>query len=379
MLRLKQHLISALRATAPLPAASPYRLPLSTTSIATHPAGFVAEDYLVASCGLTPAQARKASKYLPGLKSPEKADAVRALLAGIRLDKADVAAAVARYPRLLSCKVGKTLTPRLARLREIGLSPPQISRLVTVAPETLFSPAKISRIAFYLSFLGSYDKLHSALKSYYLLSQDLDNVVRPNIAFLQKCGLTDCDIGKQFLQNSRMLLLDPDNLKQIVVAAEELGVPRNSKMFKYALLTLYQLNPGRLNAKLNFLKKVFGCSEAELGIAVCKSPSILSKSEGKVVRTLEFLKTVVGLEPSYTIRRPSLLGLSIERRLMPRHYIMKVLKAKGLVTKHIDFYSTVCYSEKRFVEKYLVPYNKSVPGLIDAYAAACTGQVPPEP
>ncbi|OEL23928.1 hypothetical protein BAE44_0015051 [Dichanthelium oligosanthes] len=381
MLRLKQCLLSALRAAAPLPAASLHRLSLSTAAVAaaTPPARFLAEDYLIASCGLTPAQAQKASKYTSRLRSPVKPDAVRAFLAGIGLAEADVSAAIVSYPMLLSCKVDKTLIPRIAQLREIGLSPPQISRLITVAPEVLFSPVKISRLVFYLSFLGSYDRVHSALKrTVFLLRSDLETVVRPNIAFLHQCGLTDYDIGKYFLVRSRILLSEPQRVKEIAARAEELGVPRNSVMFKHALHILYGLNAGMINAKLSFLKKVIGCSEAELGNVVRKVPGILAHSESKIGRNVEFLKVEVGLEPSYILHRPAMFAYSIERRLVPRHCVLRILKAKGSLSKEIDFYGAVCITEESFVEKFLLPYNKSVPGLIETYAAACQGQVAPE-
>lgn len=376
MLHLKQRLLSALRAAVPLPSASLHRICLSTTASATPSAGFFAEDYLVASCGLTLAQARKASKYINHLSSPVRPDAVRAFLISIGLTEADVVAAVVSYPILLCYKVDETLTPRVARLREIGLSPSQISRLVTVAPEIVASPVKMSRLAFYISFLGSYDRVHSALKNcYYLLRQDLQTVVRPNIAFLRQCGLTDYDIGRHCLLRSRILLAEPQRVKEIAVRAEELGVSRNSVAFKHALVTVYSLNAGRLNAKLSFLKNVIGYSEAELGNLVCKAPTILAHSESKLGHAMEFLKMEVGLEPSYVLNRPALISYSIERRLMPRHYVIRILKAKGLLSKEIDFYSTVCITEEKFLEKFILPYNKSFPGLIDAYAAACRGQV----
>jgi len=375
MLTLKQRLLSALRAAASL-----HRLSLSTTAAATSPVGFLAEEYLVSSCGLKAAQARKVSKYLSHLRSPVKPDAVRAFLAGIGLAEADVAAAVASYPLLLSAKVDTTLIPRIGQLREIGLSPPQISRLIAVTPEVLFSPVKISRLAFYLSFLGSFDRVHSALnRSSYLLRSDLETVVRPNIAFLHQCGLTDDDIGKHFLMKSRMLLTQPQHLKEIAARAEELGVPRNSVNFKHVMPILYSLNAGRLNAKLSFLKKVVGCSEAELGNLMRKMPTVLTRSESKIGRAVEFLKAEVGLESSYIFHRPALLGgYSIEGRLMPRHCVLRILKAKGFLSKEIDFYTAVCPAEERFVEKFLLPYNKSVPGLIEAYAAACRGQMATE-
>ena len=83
-----------------------------------------------------------------------------------------------------------------------------------------------------------------------------------------------------------------------------------------------------------------------------------------------------GLDPSYIARRPGMLTLSTEKRLMPRHYVIEVLKAKELVKKDIDLSSVFGYAEKKFVEKYLDRYNKCVPGLADAYAAACAGQIP---
>ncbi|KAL6911494.1 hypothetical protein ACP4OV_000299 [Aristida adscensionis] len=372
MLRVLSEL-RRLRAAAPPPPASLLRLPLSTT------AEFATEEYLVASCGLTPAQARKASKYLPHLRCPENPEAVLASLAGVGLDKAGVGAAVLICPTLLTCKVDKTLAPRLARLREIGLSPAEICRLITVVPEIIFSPVKISRLEFYLSFLGSFDKVHSALvMSNYLLRRDLDRIVRPNIALLQQCGLTDDDIRKRFLQTSRVLAADPERLKELVLRADELGVPRNSGMFKQALLALYGIKPERVSAKLDFFKRVLGCSEAEARIVVCKAPDILRKSEDKIAGRVKFLKEVIGLEPSYIAHRAALLGYSIEKRMVPRYYIIKILRAKGLVSQEFSYYYTICMSEKSFVEKFLAPYKESDPGLLDAYAAARKGQVPPE-
>ena len=65
MLRLRNSLFPLLRAASPLP--SPIhrracRLLSKSNSTAITPAPFSLEDYLVASCGLAPAQARELSK-----------------------------------------------------------------------------------------------------------------------------------------------------------------------------------------------------------------------------------------------------------------------------------------------------------------------------
>jgi mTERF domain-containing protein, mitochondrial len=89
----------------------------------------------------------------------------------------------------------------------------------------------------------------------------------------------------------------------------------------------------------------------------------------------EFPYRDVGLKPHYIVHRPQILVFSLQKRLMPRHYAMKVLKDKGLV-KEFGFYIALSLFEKKFVERFLVPFNKSVPGLADAYATVFAGKMP---
>ncbi|CAN6239423.1 unnamed protein product [Urochloa humidicola] len=199
MLRLRSRLLPAVLTASPLAAASSLRRCLlcsaATAAATASAAQFVVEDYLANSCGLTPAQARKASRRLSHLKSPSNPDAVRVFLAGTGVTEADIARAVVRDSRILCSRVDKTLTPCIAHLRGIGLSPPQISRLIAINPSILVTPCFIPRLSFYLSFLGSYEKVHTALRRcLYLLTRNLERVVKPNIAFLQQCGLTACEL-----------------------------------------------------------------------------------------------------------------------------------------------------------------------------------------
>ncbi|OEL18980.1 hypothetical protein BAE44_0019996 [Dichanthelium oligosanthes] len=379
MLCLRNHLLSGVRAAFPL-----HRILLSTTTAAaaaaaaaaaTPPARFAAEEYLVSTCGLTPAQAVKASKRLAHIKSPANPDAVLSFLTGVGLAKDDIAAAVARFPQLLCCQVDKTLTPRFAQILSIGLSPLQISRLTSIIPNIFVAPSMISRLQFYLSFMGSFDPLHFALKrTPYLLGsgKNLERVVKPNMALLLQCGLTASDVAKF----SMLLTLNPERVKEMVACAEKLGVPRNTGMFKSVLWAVYCVGLDSIGAKLDLVKATLGCSEAELALAVRKAPQILRMSEGKLSHAVKFLKVDAGLKLQYILRRPAMLGYSMLRRLMPRHYLINILKAKGLVKENIDFYSAVCLTEKGFVQKFIDPHRKSIPGLADAYATACAGKMP---
>lgn len=348
MLRLHSHLLRA--AASPL-----HRFHLSTAGAAsTTPAAgasFVVEDYLVASCGLAPAKALRASKYLSHLKSPANADAVRAFLADAGIAKADIASAIACFPRLLCSSVDKTLTPRLAQLLDMGLSPPQISRLYAFAPS--LSPARISRLAFYLSLLGSYDKVEAAIRfNFSLLSRNIDTV-KLNIAFLQQCGLTCDDIADLYARGrtGNLLTSSLEHVKGMVACIERLGVSCDSGMFKAALVTVCNQRPERITAKLELLERALGYSEARM--AVCKLPTILNLSELTLGNRVEFMRTEFGLEPSYIAHRPAILMYSLQRRLIPRHFVIHVLKSKGLVKRDIDLFHVFCITHNKFVDRYL--------------------------
>ncbi|TVU28530.1 hypothetical protein EJB05_20051, partial [Eragrostis curvula] len=364
LLHLRNHFLAGVRAATSL-----HHLLLLSTTAATA-SRFAAADFLVTRCGLTPAQASKASKHIEHLKTPAKPEAILAFLADIGLAKADIAAAIAREPLLLCSKVDKTLTPRITQLRDLGLSLPQISSLISIAPRILRYPY-MTHLQFYLSILGSCDKVCTVLGRNWggrLLNQDVELVLKPNIAFLQQCGLTDCEIAK-LLMLAPIVALKPELAREIVECADKLRVPRHSTMFKCALHAIYLISPTRIDAKLDLLKKVIGCSEAELSSAVCKLPYILTLTEANLSPTVEFLKMEVGLEAEYIMRRPQLLCYSTRRRLVPRYYALKALKAKGLVKKGIGFYSAVSLTEKRFTERFLDSYKETVPGLAKAYAA----------
>ncbi|KAM0914305.1 hypothetical protein ACQ4PT_011516 [Festuca glaucescens] len=351
----------------------------AATAVATSasPAPFAVEEYLVASCHLTPKQAVKASKVLSHLKSPARPEAVRAFLSDLGLSHADVAAVVVYDPLFLCSEVDKTLTQRLAELRDLGLSPSQIARLVLVDPARFRRPTIISKLKYYVPLFGSFETLLQALKNNsYLLSSDLENVVKPNVALLRECGLGDCDIVKLCVPVPRLLTTNPERVKAMVERAEDVGVPRGSAMFRHALLAVAFLSEEKIAAKVEFLRKTFKWSEAEVAIAVAKLPVVLRNSQDRLLRMSEFLMYEVGLEPEYIAHRPAMLTYSLEARLRPRYYVVMFLKENGLLKRERSFYTAAQVSEKVFVEKFIHPHKKAAPCLAEDYAATLKGKVP---
>ncbi|XP_048538629.1 uncharacterized protein LOC125517476 isoform X1 [Triticum urartu] len=378
MLRLRRCVLAQLLSSPSASTISPLLRLLSAAAPAVSPnPSFAVEDYLVATCGLSRAQALKASPKLSHLKSPAKPDAVLSFLDGHGFSSSDVAAVVAGDPKVLCSSVEGYLGPVVAQLTGLGLSRSQIARLISYCHGNLHLTSIVSKLQYYLPLFGSIDNTLLALKRcLYLISSDLERVVKPNVAALRDSGLGDCDIAKLCVPSPRLLTTNVESIRAMVSCAESLGVPRGSRMFRHAMSAVVFLGEEKIAAKLGYLKKTFRWSDAEAGIAVSKYPILLRRSKDSLRSRSEFLISEVGLEPAYIAHRPLLLSYSLEGRLRPRYYVVKFLKENGLLHRGRDYYSAVAVTPKVFMEKFICPHMEAAPHLAEDYAEACRGEVP---
>ncbi|KAI4976091.1 hypothetical protein ZWY2020_049698 [Hordeum vulgare] len=386
MLRLQKRLLSLLSdggasalPTSPLTSLRRHLCATATTTTSDD-SPFSVQDYLVNTCGLTRAQSLKASRSISHLRSPSNPDAVLAFLAGLGLSSSDIATVVADDPKFLCSKVDETLAPRVAKLREIGLSPSKIAQLVLIGARALRSCDVASRLQFWIPLFGSFDKLvqgvsRGALGGGSLLRRDIDTVVKPNVELLLRCGLQIPQLAKTGLSGTWVIVCSPEKLQTLVARADELGVPRGSGQFMYALATVSCVTQEKLASRMELLKKTLGCSDDMLKIAVVRHPSVLRSSEDNLRSTVEFLINKAGLEPKYIVHRPALITYSLNARHVPRYIVMKILQGKGLLS--CDYCSVIAASEKYFNSRFIDYYKENVPELADVYAAARAGKIPP--
>ncbi|CAL5038393.1 unnamed protein product [Urochloa decumbens] len=374
---LRAALYRVLRSPSPLPAPSracSFAFLHYSSAAASSSGSFAVEDYLVSRCGLTHAQALKAAAKLSHLRSPAKPDSVLAYLEGtLSIPAADISRVVAIDPTFLCADVEKTLAPRVADLLDLGMSPDEIAILVPLAPNSFRIRFLRRNLEFWLAELGSFDKLLLVLRSCSsLLSLDLDKVARPNVAFLRQCGLDISEIAGKNVYSNRLLTLNSELLKESVQRVEELGIQRGAKMFRYMLIVFCFTDKEIFARRIRLLHNL-GFTKDDVQAIVRKYPLALGFSEQKVQENVEFLVKEVGLELSYIVQRPALLTYSVERRLLPRHCLLKVLREKGLLKREPDYYATATRSEKIFVEKFVHPFENNIPGLADDYASRCLG------
>uniref|UniRef100_A0ACD6AJT4 Uncharacterized protein n=1 Tax=Avena sativa TaxID=4498 RepID=A0ACD6AJT4_AVESA len=354
------------------PLFSLHRLLASTAPVSPEP--FAVEDYLVTACGLSRPKARKASTRLSHLKSPDRIDAVLALLSALGISRPGIAAIVATDPQFLCADVEKNLAKRVVELTDLGLKRSQIARLIPIARSTFRTSSLAGNLGFWLPVFGSFDKLVAAIKvNGGLLGSDLEKIAKPNLALLQQCGIDIRQFSGTYV--SRVLTRQPEQVQKAVSYIDKLGVPRNSLMFRYALMAFAAQSQEILDKKLGIFE-MLGWSQEDVLIAVRKMPVILTMSEERLRKNLDFLTKDVGLEIPYITRRPVLVMYSHERRLLPRHSLLNILNAKGLLHPDLDFYSAVALTDKKFLDKFVHPYEKSIPGLAVTYASYCAGKVP---
>ncbi|CAM0942749.1 unnamed protein product [Alopecurus aequalis] len=368
-------LLSFPPATYPIPISPLHRL-LSASTADPIP-GFAVEQYLVDSCGLSRRQALRASAKLAHLNSPSNPDAVLAFLAGLGLPRPAVAAAVAGDPELLCADVDETLAPVAAEITAHGLSHAEVARLASLGCTVFRCRSAVSNLPYYISLFGTQESLLRLVKhSPRLLGYSLDNVVKPNVAFLRECSLGDYDFLKVCLASPRILATKLERLRAMVTFAEGLGAPRGSRMFWNVLRTVSFVGEWNFTAKMDYLKEIFRWSDAEVSTVLCRSPQLLHRSDDRLRRLSEFLISEVGLEPAEIAQHSLILTVSLDGRLRPRYSALKFLKENGLL-KYDPSYSTVfMLSEKVFMERYICPRKEAAPHLAEDYLANCRGEVP---
>ncbi|XP_078150115.1 transcription termination factor MTERF15, mitochondrial-like [Carex rostrata] len=332
-------------------------------------------QYLIESCGLPSDKAIRASRHISHIKFPDKPDAVLLFLKQAGITEPHIRAAAYRDPRFLCHHVEKCLKPRISELKEIGFSPSEISLLFSVCP-TAFSYTKLKqKVQFWMGIFGSVEKLLCAFKGgNYLLGVNLDNVVIPNITFLKKqCGLSPRQISQLIKLSPRLITSKPEVFKMYVKRAKELGISPPSNTFVYALIVVAGRKQSIVDARLYHLKSL-GLSHEEVTLLITKCPNVLQKTENNISQKMEFLLKQTGCSKIDVIRNPSLLTCSLEKRFIPRGLVRKLLNSRGIPAANNVFASFVILTEKRFLEKYVLPYKETVPGLHQTYIDACAGK-----
>ena len=97
-------------------------------------------------------------------------------------------------------------------------------------------------------------------------------------------------------------------------------------------------------------------------------PWCMMASDDKIMGVMDFLVNKMGLDASLVARRPKLISLSLEKRIVPRSAVYQVLLSKGLIKSDGISLATVLEPpEKWFLEKIVNRHKDEAPEILKLY------------
>ncbi|KAE8725373.1 Mitochondrial transcription termination factor family protein, putative isoform 2 [Hibiscus syriacus] len=288
-------------------------------------------SYLKNNCGLSLESALEASKSVH-LETPEKPDCV------------------------------------IAVLKNHGFSKPQITRLINKRPALLTSDVEGTVLPKLDNVLKSDEKIFRAVKHYPRLmdySISTYDVLSSNINTLLDNGVAECNIVSTLCLLPTTFVRSPKKFNDMVEEAKDIGLNPSKPMFVVALSALSSMSKLTWKRKIEVFKKL-GWSEEEVLEACRRYPSFMRVSEDKLVVTMDFLMNEMGFSSSVIAKRPQLLSMSIEKKIVPRGLFALDLLSKGVI-KHIYLSSLFGPSDHVFIENFIRHHKSEASQLLKLY------------
>ncbi|XP_058004857.1 uncharacterized protein LOC110649614 [Hevea brasiliensis] len=134
--------------------------------------------------------------------------------------------------------------------------------------------------------------------------------------------------------------------------------------FAFALRVKLHTSPIKWKGKIDSLRR-WGLSEDEILLAFRKHPLFMSLSEKTITKKMDFLVNKMGWQPAVIARYPAVFTYSLENRIVPRCYVIKVLLLKGLIKETISLLSILSPSDESFLEEFVIKHKELEPELLN--------------
>nr|GEV59501.1 transcription termination factor MTERF5, chloroplastic-like [Tanacetum cinerariifolium] len=190
--------------------------------------------------------------------------------------------------------------------------------------------------------------------------------VKGNLAFFEECGIVGSQLVTVMTRQPRLLIMGELEVRKLVSRLLEIGFRIDSRMFVHGLYTLSCLSEESFGKKVELFKS-FGFSESEVLGMFRKAPGLFRVSGGKLRGGIEFFMNVVGFEKEVLVRRPNVLMLSLEERVIPRYNVLNVIMKKRLLKKRPKFSNVTWLPEAQFLEKYVLKNRDYAEELLLVY------------
>ncbi|KAL6505019.1 hypothetical protein OROGR_024836 [Orobanche gracilis] len=337
-------------------------------------------SYLITSCGLSSKNAVSVSEKVC-FRSPEKPDAVLKLLREYGFTDAHIPRVVAGLPSVLLASPNKNLLPKLEFFRSIGVPLPVLARKLSVQPSVLTRSLENSIIPCYndlKNLLQSDEKVVQAFtRAPTVFGRYLSEGISSNISLLRERGVPASYIVSLAVCQPELLITNKEKLAVCLDRAFEMGFDISKSAFVIAIRMFATYSESALKQKVEVYRRC-GWSESDTIDAFVKFPICMALSEKKIMANMNFLVSELSYTPCAIAQCPVLLGLNLEKRIKPRCLVARILNQNGFLRKMTSSVNTLLkISEKLFLKRYIVKYEKDIPELLDIYQGKILSS-PPE-
>ncbi|KAL2322462.1 hypothetical protein Fmac_026841 [Flemingia macrophylla] len=327
-------------------------------------------SYLINTCGVSPTLAKELSKRV-NLKTPDGPNAVIDLLNNYGFSKTQIAKLVEKYPLVLLAKAETTLLPKLKFLSSLGISNSDMRKMVVVNHAFLLRSLEqclIPRYEILRSTLRNDGEVVRALKNspFRFTFGDLLNDLVPNIDVLRKSDVPQASISYLLIHYMDLAYWKHSEFVEAVNTAKEIGFNPLRRNFIEAAYILVSTSKPEWESRFKIYQR-WGWNREMVLRAFQKFPNFMKLSEENFSKKMSFLVKDMGWPSEDIAKYPLVVGYNMEKRIIPRFSVIKILKSKGLLEKNVHFSCIICINEANFLEKFVDNFKNDLPLLPDVY------------
>ncbi|CAM8959389.1 unnamed protein product [Rhodiola kirilowii] len=342
----------------------------SSTSLQPDPKGDAfTQSFLVNSCGVSVDSAKRISNYLL-LKSAEKPSRTLNFFKTNSFTDAQISRIVTQAPNVLLADPIKTLKPKFDYFASLGAPQETVVKIICNCPRILKISVdnKIAPVLDCLKSVGGSNEEVIGLLALSKLMMAPARYLERNFAVLEKFGMSSLQIWRFVLLNTRSSVTPPSRFKEMAEKALAMGFDPRKHNFGDAINSFTIVAEDLWEQKVNNFKKL-GWSDSEFLMAFKKQPRIMTLSEKKIKRTMDYLVSTMGLNVSVIARCPNVLHYSLEKRIIPRCSVLQVLISKGLIEKNgITISSVLVRADEVFLLLFVKKYEEVQDELMNMYS-----------
>ncbi|CAJ1964382.1 unnamed protein product [Sphenostylis stenocarpa] len=336
----------------------------------SHNGDTFAVSYLINLCGLSLELARQLSKRV-NLKTPDGPNAVIDTLKNYGFSKTQVAKLVEKNPKVLTLQVKKTLLPKLKFLHSIGVSNTLMPKITLANPFILrrsLGKCLVPRYEIIRRIVSDDWKVVKVLNKapYCLTYCDLRNNLVPNIKFLRQSGVPQGSIPLMMSNFPSAAMGKHSKFLEVVKRVEKFGFDPKKTAFVTAIQVLIMMRKEVWESRFESYA-MWGWNREMVRQAFLKFPSFMNMTEETATKKMTFLVKDMGLSSVDIAVYPHLISYSLEKRIIPRLSVIKILKSKGLIKSNFSFGSYMGITEEIFLKKFVIRFQEDLPLLLDVY------------